>query len=337
MGFFDDFFGKSQKRDIADANNRANSYLDKGRADAEAALREDTDNALLRLGGGYDTARGDITTGADRARGEIGTGYDTARGDITTQYGAAEGAITDALGRTRQTIDPFLQSGLDSQNLYDTALGTKGTGLQEDFYDNYADNDPFRAYRDELANKQLQSQFNASPAGSQGGRFTQAVSRASLARGTEDLNAYLDRLERSGARGGQYATTLAGYEAGAGKDIAQLRSGLGDRLGSLESDRGTTLGNVSLNTGNRLGDLAYGYGKDTASVTAGRGQDLANLHYGYGQQKAGNAISYGNAVAGTRGIGVNNLLNLAGTAVKAFTPGWGGVSAFGSLFGSKKA
>ena len=38
---------------------------------------------------------------------------------------------------------------------------------------------------------------------------------------------------------------------------------------------------------------------------------------GYGATKAGQAINYGNALASTRGIGVNNLMGLLGTAAKA--------------------
>lgn len=40
--------------------------------------------------------------------------------------------------------------------------------------------------------------------------------------------------------------------------------------------------------------------------------------YGYGATKAGNAINYGNAMAQAKGIGVNNLMGLIGTGVKAW-------------------
>lgn len=43
--------------------------------------------------------------------------------------------------------------------------------------------------------------------------------------------------------------------------------------------------------------------------------------YGYGATKAGQAINYGNALSSTRNIGVNNLLNIAGTAAKAYAAG----------------
>ena len=57
-----------------------------------------------------------------------------------------------------------------------------------------------------------------------------------------------------------------------------------------------------------------------ANIRAGQG-DAA---YGYGATKAGNAINYGNALAETRGIGVNNLLNIVGTGIKGYNALYGG-------------
>ena len=58
-----------------------------------------------------------------------------------------------------------------------------------------------------------------------------------------------------------------------------------------------------------------------AGLTSNTGNALMNMRYGYGQQRAGNAISAGNAEAQMQGLGWQNALNLAGTAVKAFA-GW---------------
>lgn len=40
--------------------------------------------------------------------------------------------------------------------------------------------------------------------------------------------------------------------------------------------------------------------------------------YGYGATKAGQATNYGNAISETRGVGVNNLMNMLGTGLKAY-------------------
>jgi hypothetical protein len=59
-----------------------------------------------------------------------------------------------------------------------------------------------------------------------------------------------------------------------------------------------------------------------AGVASNTGNALGNLTFGLGQQKASNAINKGNALAATKSIGVNNLMNLGGLALKA--TGWGG-------------
>lgn len=51
-----------------------------------------------------------------------------------------------------------------------------------------------------------------------------------------------------------------------------------------------------------------------AGVTTARGDNA----YGYGATKAGIATNTGNAIADTRGMGVNNLLKLAGTAISGY-------------------
>jgi hypothetical protein len=55
-----------------------------------------------------------------------------------------------------------------------------------------------------------------------------------------------------------------------------------------------------------------------AQLAGNTGQSLGNLSFGFGQQKAANAINRGNALAQASNIGPQNMLNLAGTAMKAF-------------------
>ncbi len=317
MGFWDSFTGAQQAKDAKRANTAATSMLGDARTRALAALNGGQTTALGNLSTGYDTARGDITGGADRARTAIGTGYDTARGDLNTNFGRAEDAVTGYL-------NPFVQSGQNAQNLYDTALGTRGTAAERDsFYGEYANNDPFRAFRDEQANRQLDQQYNARGLGTSG-RAGTAVARASLERGSTDLNQYLDRLARQGELGGQYASQ-------AGSQLASIRTGLGSQLSGLEQNRGNALGGLEERTGNALGTLGYRYGSDQANVNQGNSQAAANLEYGYGQQLANNRIGLGNAQAASRSVLPNLLTNIAGTAIRAATPGYGGATPWSNL------
>ena len=76
---------------------------------------------------------------------------------------------------------------------------------------------------------------------------------------------------------------------------------------------------------------AGGQGQQAAGAQAGVATGKGDLDFGYGQQVASNAINYGNAVAQSRSTGINNILNLAGTAVKAFTPGFTGATAASNI------
>lgn len=81
-----------------------------------------------------------------------------------------------------------------------------------------------------------------------------------------------------------------------------------------------------LNRLSGVGQQGAQFANTAAGLESGIGQYLADLESGYGQQRAANSINYGNALAATRGIGVNNLINLAGTVARAATgmPSFGG-------------
>lgn len=81
----------------------------------------------------------------------------------------------------------------------------------------------------------------------------------------------------------------------------------------------------------RLGGLGQQGYQATASQ-AGLQQGMGDLKYGYGQQMAGNAINYGNAMAGTRNIGMQNIMGLGGLALGA-VGAFGGLGALGGAAG----
>jgi hypothetical protein len=318
MGIFSNFTGGQSRRDIAAATGDANRMLDEGQQAALARLEAARNEQLASLTSGYDTSRGYLDTGMTTGRADIGAGYDRARTDLGTQYGRAEEAITGALDRSRDILNPWIQSGRGAQELYDQALGVNGTGAQSDFYANYADNDPFRAYNEDRANNALLRLYNAGGLGTSG-RAGMAISRAQLERGSEDLNNYLNRLEAQGAKGGQYATTMTGLETGAGQNLASIRTNLGNQYAGIETDRGNRLADIAFKGNAALSDLSTGFSLNKANVQGQGGSDAANLIYGTAQQKAGNRIGQGNAVAGTRSTGMNNLIGLGSLALGGYS------------------
>lgn len=95
------------------------------------------------------------------------------------------------------------------------------------------------------------------------------------------------------------------------------------------NSRGLSGGGTAAAAGARVGLEGYNGWLNRLQGVGTQGQQAAttqsniklgqgDLGFNYGATKAGNEINYGNAQAANRGILGNNLLNLAGTAAKAF-------------------
>jgi hypothetical protein len=177
-GFFSDFLGKSQQKDLANS-----------KAQADAAL---------------------------------GQGYGTAQGNYKTAQGM---------------YDPYRQQGQQANALYGNALGLNGVDAQKAFGANFAASDPFRQQNADFANNSLMRQYNARGMGNSG-TAALATQRASLERGSQDYNNYLNRLQGQGQQGFQATGAQAGLEQG-------------------------------------MGDLAYGYGQQQAGNAINYGNALA--------------------------------------------------------------
>lgn len=163
--------------------------------------------------------------------------------------------------------------------------------------------------------------------------------------GRRGQTAYEDSLGLNGAEGGRNALTMYGnarnpylqYE----QDMAQkgldraanargnLNSGM-NALAAARARQGLGYQDYS-NWQNRLmgvGQQGFQADQARAGIAQQAGQYNADSYSGQGQQLAGNSINYANALAASRGIGVNNLLQLGGLGLKA--SGWGGFGAKGA-------
>lgn len=356
MSLFSSLFGSGTSqlnRSAAEADRRllqgrndAIGALDKGRGDinagydaAQGFYRDAAPGLSDLLKQGFGDAANQLRSGYGDAQNSITDALGRQRADLTSQYGSAEDAIAKGIAGANSALDPFLKSGINSQNLYDTAMGTGAGGAQgaKDFYANYASNDPFRNYRDELANKQLAAQFNGRGLGGSG-RAATAMSRASLERGTQDLNTYLDRIERAAGRGQQVAGQVSNNSMAGGQQIAGIRTGLGNQLSgvegqagqsraNLQSGLGTALANNSTNQGSALTQLGLGLTGARAGLETQRGmalngnqQGISGLYSGYGQQSAANEINLGNALNQARQRPAQNLISMLGIGASMFGP-----------------
>lgn len=294
MGLLDSLFGTNKARKEINASAAAaQRTLDESRARAEGALTGGRDQGRADLNQWFDQASAGLTGAQGGIRSDLNAGFDAGRADLTTGYQGAEDAMA-----------PWVQSGRGAQDLYDRALGVGGADAQKSFYDTYAANDPYREYRDELANRQIQRQFANS---GRVGAMSMALGRASLERGSQDLQQYLSRLEQAGQRGQSASSQVAGYRAQGGQALA-----------GNETARGSALATLGANFATNQANMATGRGQALAGLSSGAGSALADLIYGSGQQTAANKINQGNAIAQTRTAPMNNLVNLFGTGLNAY-------------------
>ncbi len=316
---------------IFKTNREANELLQKGRSEAEGYLGQ----ARNDIASGYGKAQSIYDTAAPGLRSDLLAGFNGADNAINSGYGAATSAIAAGRDDANARIDPFVQSGRGAQGLYDQALGVNGAGAATDFYQNYAANDPFRAFRDDQASRELERRYNAQGSfqggagGGGSGRFATAAARGSLERGTQDLQTYMDRLERAGARGGQYAGQQGANSMSAGSSIAGLQAQQGTALANNATNQGSALSQLGMNLADRSAGLATGRGTALASNSS----QLADLAYGNTQQIASNNINAENAAVQARARPGQNLIGLGGLAIGGLTGGMGGAAkGIGSLF-----
>ena len=124
--------------------------LNRSAAEADRRLTQGRDDAMRYLTQGRDTARTDMTRGFTDAQGaydrampgirtDITTGFNSANDTLRQGYGSAEEAINQGTTQAQSYLNPYHQSGLRSQALYDTAMGTGTGGAQgaRDFYANF--------------------------------------------------------------------------------------------------------------------------------------------------------------------------------------------------------
>lgn len=290
-----------------------------------------TQDRLLR--DGYKNATGEVKRGYDQAFGYINPGYDRARGDVAGGFNRAIDTTKDYLQRSKNVLSPLVEQGNTYNTMLADALGVNGQEKQGTFYQDYADNDPFRSFNEEMANKSLANRMNASGIG--GGRAALAMSRASLERGSQDLNRYLDRLTGQAGQGAQHVTNMASMIQNAGDRIGGYQAQKGGALGNIEIGRTGVKMNNRLGRGTTLGNMAYMHGVNRSNLRGQLTDRLVNSENLLRNNLSSSFLNAGQQDAGTRNALSNNLIGIGGALMGGFAPTAGGSSAFGNMFGGK--
>lgn len=330
MGWWAEFTGRAGAERAQRAAAQANQYLEEGYGQARGTLGTSRQSQLDALRGGYTTALGNLDTAEGRATDYINQGAQRGSQAITDYYGRAQGNVEDYYNRTKSMMDPYISGGNKLMELYNDALGGNGQFAQQRFYDSYQ-GDPMRAYRDEQANRQMQAQFNArGQSGS--GRTQSAIARASLERGSQDMNTYLAQLLNGGQMGQNAATNFANITQNTGNTLAGINTGMGDRISNIELNRGSNLASLTNAYGNARAGYNTQWGQNNAGVEDNYGRMMAGLQTGLATARGGNLMGGANAANASMMGGMNNIFGAAGAVVRGFTPVPGGGSAFGNMF-----
>lgn len=320
MSWLDNLFGAGAQRRDAMGTYEANRAI-LGDAQDRALEQQNLARtyALNALQGGYDTARGDLMSGQGQASGFLDRGFDAARGDLTRGFDGAINTSEDYLQRTQNVLNPYLQAGEAARNQYYNALGLNGAGSRDQFYSDLSQevaSNPIYQQGLEQQNRALARSSAATGIG--GGRLAAAYARAAQERGQQYMDNRLGALERQSNLGGQFANSLAGYTNQTGQNVAGYRAAMGTALSGNEANRGTAQAQNSANFSNALANTATGYGQNQANVNMTTGNNLSNLYGQYASLNAQNRSALGNSFAATRGVGLQNVVNLAAAGLGAY-------------------
>ena len=186
----------------------------------------------------YERATAQFAQGRDKGLDAYGQGYSQAQGYLT----------------------PYSQQGSQANNLYGTYLGLNGADAQRSALADYAGADPFRQYNEDMANRGMARQFNRMGM-LDSGNMRLATARASLERGSQDYNNYLQRLAGLGQQGYGAASMLGNFAMQNGSNVAGLWNNFAKNQAGAEVQRANALAQAAgilPNNLMRLGGLAIG-------------------------------------------------------------------------------
>lgn len=185
-----------------------------------------------------------------------------AQGYLTQGREEASGNIKDSATEAQGYWSPYAQSGQSANKLYGDAVGLNGRPAQQGVMDSYSSSDPFRAFNESNANNALFRGYNARGM-MDSGASRLATARASLERGSQDWNSWLNRIQGMQGQGVQVAGNQAGIAQNTGQQLAGINqnyySGLANNvLGVNAANNQARMGGVNnlLQGAGMLGGMA---------------------------------------------------------------------------------
>jgi hypothetical protein len=272
---------------ISYASAREQGKAAEDAADAQAAgveagqqqQREFTQRAVNQLGTNYQNARTALLSGQeqfgrifDESGNIISGGYDRARGDITSGAMGAESVLS-----------PLYQRGESASDLQAAYTGLMGSDAQQRAFDQFKESPG----TDFLRKKQEEARLRTfSRLG--GGLGNQASVMSALAedefgRAQTDFGNQYDRLSGIALRGDNAASNIANIRSSLGTQLGNLSTGEASALAGLV---GTRAG-AAQSTMQNIADLYANEGTNIGNVYVGAGSQQAQLAQNLGAARAG--------------------------------------------------
>lgn len=263
----------------ADAAKSAADKQAQGVREAQALQREFAGKAVNQLGTNFQNARTALLSGQeqfgrifDESGNVISGGYDRARGDITSgAYGA------------ESMFQPSYQRGESASQLQAAFSGLMGEDAQRQAYSSFNESPG----TDWLRKKQEEARLRTF-ARLGGGLGNQASVMSALAadefgRSQTDFQNQYARLNEISGRGENAAANIAGIRSNLGSNLGNLSTGEASALAGLIGTRAAGAQSTMQN----LADLFRGEGTAIANAYMGTGSEQAQLAQNLGSARAG--------------------------------------------------
>lgn len=289
--------------------NRASGALTSAAGSAENLIRDSLDPQLQ----GFDQARSLLRAGFDGASGLLRSAGDKEVGGLQD----ASGRLSQGYADARESIQPFVETGGQAQNLIAQILGFQGQGGQDEALAAYEGGPSANILRDVLseATRTTQGEFAAGGL-SRSGAITEELARRLSNIRLDDYRNFQGLAENAATRGQNAAMAGADLATGEGTAVANLLAQIGATKGGVDrsiADLTTSLASNRANLATAEGQARASVPLSIADLRSRLGSALAGLETQGGTIDASGIVGGASAAAAGNQSVTNYLQQILGT------------------------
>lgn len=235
--------------------------------------------ALAQYAPGYNSYTAQTTYGLQPALNTLKQGAD----ESTSRIGATQERVSGLFGQGLERLQPYMQTGLQANQLQAALSGTLGQDAQRQAYANFQAS-PGQEWLQQQGERAV-TRNAAALGGLGGGNVMQELQRQGQGLAAQDFNNYFQRIGMVGDRGFAGATQAAGF----GPQEASIQSGLGQFSANIPLQTAQSGAQMQFQAGrdisqnfggvsSALSALLERQGAGTADAIRGQTQGVASLY-----------------------------------------------------------